>query len=175
MRESVILTQICTKKPDGRKYTHWVLRWCDSRGRWRSKSVGRIGKISKRKVAKLRKQKQIELETNPGRRNSSGTPTLGEFLELYAQTRKSELTSGTLELHRQTGRYLLGFLGESRRIESVQRADARAFKTPLANWDLAFVQKRKRRLTEATVNLHIRNARRIFCMALVVHLRNNAG
>ena len=88
-----------------------------------------------------------------------------------------------MALHRQTGRYLLAFLGANCRLDNVRRPDARAFKTALAAGDLAFVnkpkrpeaktpgdprgsKKRTRTLAGATVNLHIRNARKIFAMAV---------
>lgn len=166
MRETVVLTSIARKKPSGRKYTYWVLRWLDTVGRWRSKSLGPADRLSKRQAEKLRRQKQVELDRNPARRNVPKAPTLGEFLEAYYVVRQAELAPGTLELHRQTGRYLVGFFGENQRLDAVARTDARAFRAALASGDMAFVQKRKRALSEATVNMHMRNARKMFGVAV---------
>ncbi len=166
MRESVNLTKIKTKKANGQVYEYWVLRWFGTNGKQRSQSLGRVDKLSKRQAEKLRRQKQNELEQNPGRRNVATSPTLGEFLSTYFENRKSELAPGTLELHQQTARYLKGYLGDCRRLNNVHRADARAFKAALAAGKLAYLNKRKCKLAEATVNMHIRNARRMFGMAL---------
>jgi integrase len=166
MRESVVLTKICRKKPNGQKYAYWVLRWFDTNGKWRSKSLGRVGKISKRMAEKLRRKRQSELDEHPGRRNVTQAPKLGEFLNTYLCVRESELAPGTLELHRQTGRYLLGYFGANRRLNSIQRAHVRAFKAALAAEKLSSVQKKKRKLSEATVAMHIRNARKIFGTAV---------
>ncbi len=166
MRESVNLAKIGTKKPNGRVYEYWVLRWFAINGKQRSQSIGRVGKMSKRQAEKMRRQKQAELDRNPGRRNVSAAPSLGEYLQLYFQNRQSELAPGTIALHEHTAKYLKGFLGEARRLDAVQRADARAFKAALAAGELVYLNKRKQMPAEATVNMHIRNARRIFGMAL---------
>ncbi len=95
-------------------------------------------------------------------------PQLGPFLKKYYADRRTELASGTLVLHQQTGRYLVGFFGEQRRLDSISRADARGFKTALANGDLVHVNKRQREkeMSAPTVDLHIRNARKMFNHAL---------
>jgi len=166
MGDSVSLTQITKTKSNGMSYSYWVLRWFATNGKWCSKSLGPVNKLSKRQAEKLRSQKQTELQSSPGRRNVTGAPTIKDYLEQYYANRRLELASGTLELHMQTGRYLKGFFGENTRLGNIQRADARAFKAALANGDLMFVNTKKRNLVEATVNLHIRNARKIFGIAV---------
>jgi integrase len=166
MKDSVILTQIKKTKSNGISYSYWVLRWFATNGKWCSKSLGPVNKLSKRQAEKLRSQKQTELQSSPGRRNVTGMPTIKDYLEQYYANRQSELAGGTLELHMQTGRYLKGFLGENTRLGNIQRADARAFKAALANGDLMFVNTKKHKLVEATVNMHIRNARKIFGIAV---------
>src|SRR5262249_52615142 len=120
--------------------------------------------LSKRKAEKLRRKKEAELANNPGRRDVSRSPELGQFLKDYLAARKSELASGSHELHVQTARYLEGFFGSHRRLETINRAEARAFKTALGNNELAHVNKQKRKspLAAATVDQHIRNARTMF-------------
>jgi integrase len=166
MRESVNLTRKTTRKPDGRSYTYWVLRWFDRAGKQHGRTIGRVDKVSKRKAEKLRREKERELASYPGRRNISRAPELETFLENYYKARRAELAPGTLELHQQTGKYLKAFFGTAVRLDAISRYDARAFKTALANGDLAHVNKRKRDLTPETVDLHIRNARTMLNHAL---------
>jgi len=71
-----------------------------------------------------------------------------------------------MELHQQTGKYLLAFFGEDRHVDTISRQDARAFKAALAAGELQHVNSRKTGVMAAsTVNLHIRNARKIFTVA----------
>src|SRR5436190_10547105 len=111
MRDAVILAQNTVRKPDGREYVYWVLRWFSADGKKHGKVIGRTNELSKRQAEKRRRQKESELETNPGRRDVSRSPELGPFVERYLATRKLELAPGTHELHEQTGRYLEGFFG----------------------------------------------------------------
>ncbi|MDP7289923.1 MAG: site-specific integrase, partial [Phycisphaerae bacterium] len=170
MNESVNLCKTTIKKPNGTKYVYWVLRWRDTSGKHHGKNIGRTNKMSKRQAEKLRQAKALELFSQPGRRNVSGSPALGEYLDGYYEARKSELAPGTMKLHKQTGRYLKGFFGETRHLDSIQRPEARAFKTALANGELVKVnrekKKRKKLISPSTVNLNIRNARTIFNMAV---------
>lgn len=148
-------------------YTYWVLRWRDGDGRRRNQSLGTTDEISKRQAEKLRVQKQLEFEAKPTLRLNSGT-TLGELLTYYVRNRRKDLRDGTIELHEQTARYLTGYFGEERRIGTITAADARLFKTELANGELAKVNQRKykRTMSRETVNRHIREARVIFAMAV---------
>jgi integrase len=157
-----------TRHHKGKSYRYWFLRWSGSDGRRRKKCLGRVDEISKRQAEKLRQAKQNELEAQPGRRDMTRSPELGPFLERYYASRKGELRPGTMELHQQTGCYLLGFFGERRRLDSITRADARAFKTALTNGDLARVNKRPRRKPPEppSVDRHIREARTIFGLAV---------
>src|SRR5262245_46911212 len=58
--------------------------------------------------------------------------------------------------------------GGGRSLDTINRADARALKTTLANGELAHVNKRQRRkgLEATTVDQHVRNARTMFNRAL---------
>ena len=124
--------------------------------------------MSRRQAEKLRQAKQNELEAQPGRRDVTRSPELGPFIDGYLASRKGELRPGTLELHQQTGRYLVGYFGEKRRIDAITRADARAFKTALGEGELAQVNKRphKKPPEPSSVDRHIREARAIFGMAV---------
>lgn len=103
MREAVNLCRQSVKKANGKRYTYWVLRWRDASQKHHGKVIGRADKLSKRQAEKLRRGKQLELAKQPGRRNMSRSPFLGEFLQTYYESRRSELAPGTLELHKQTG------------------------------------------------------------------------
>lgn len=153
---------------NGKKYEYWVIRWFSSDGKRLSKSLGKTNKMSSRQARKRRDEKQRELDDNPGRRDAGPAPSLKKFLDDYKEARKRELAKGTLLLHSQTTRYLLGFFGEHRKLDTITRPEARRFKTALANGDLAHVNKRKREklLAMTTVDENIRNAKTIFNHAM---------
>ncbi len=159
---NVSLHQQTDRKAGGKSYTYWVLRWHGPDGRRRGERLGPVTKLSKRKAEKLRKEKELELGMNPGRNIPARAPLLQAFVDDYLKSRKSEVKPGTLELHEQTTRYLLGFFGATRRLDAISRHDARAFKTALSAGELAHVNKKQRTLTTVTVDLHIRNARTLF-------------
>jgi hypothetical protein len=73
----------------------------------------------------------------------SQAPTVTSFLEFYFAARATELAPASLELHRQTGRYLQAFFGPDRRLDEIMRHDARAFKTALAAGDLVHANTRQ--------------------------------
>jgi integrase len=158
------------QKYKGKIYVYWILRWPDSTGRRRAKIIGKAGKdgLSRRQAEKVRQEKQNELDAKPGRRDVLHAPELGAFLEGYYAARTGELAEGTLELHRQTGRYLVAFFGEKRRLDTVAPAQARAFRTALGRGELARANKRdsKKPPEPTTVDRHVREARTIFRMAL---------
>ncbi len=167
MSTPVTLSEQTTRR-NGKSYTYWVIRWQATDGRRLGKTLGRTDKISRRQAEKLRRQKELELQANPGRRDVSRSPELGEFLDSYYEARRTELAPGTMELHRQTGRYLIGFFGEHRRLDSIRRPEARAFKTALADGNLAHVNKRRKDgpMAPTTVDQHVRHARKFFNHAL---------
>ena len=166
MRRSVDLSKQATVNKHGKRYAYWVIRWYDAAGKRRSQHVGRVDQLSKRQAENLRRQKEADLRSKPGRRNISRAPALAAFLEFYYAARATELAPGSLELNRQTGRYLQAFFGPDRRLDEVMRHDARAFKTALAAGDLMHANKRQVKPGPVTVALHIRNARTIFNRAV---------
>jgi hypothetical protein len=121
MRDTVNLCRNTVRKANGAKYSYWVLRWRDASGKHHGKTIGRVGEMSKRQAEKLRQQKALELAGRPGRRSVSRAPVLGDFLEAYYAAREAELAPGTMELHRQTGRYLAGFFGSGTSLDNIQR------------------------------------------------------
>lgn len=177
----------------GKQYSYWVIRWYGSDGKRHGKTLGRTDELSRRQAEKLRQKKELELQSNPGRRDVSRSPDLGEFVSRYLADRKVELAAGTYELHERTGRYLVAHFGDRRRLEAITRADARGFKTALSGESFAEQVKkkamqssedstgrpgkRKRKaptgpnsLAIGTVDQHIRQARVIFQHALDLDL-----
>jgi integrase len=156
-----------TRTAYGKVYRYWQLRWFGLDERLYSESIGRMDKVSRRQVEKRRMAKEMELFGSPGKLTPSRVPILADFCKAYIEARKSEVAPGTIELHEMTNRYLKAQLGEERRIDTITRFDARAFKTALAKGDLVRVNERKHGPpTAATVDLHIRNARTMFNRAV---------
>lgn len=154
-------------------YRYWVARWTDDTGRRRSRNLGRADRgaprrLSKRAAGVKARELEMELARSPRQRNQPATMGLGEFLRRYLADRTGELGRGTWALHAKTGAYLAGFFGDRRRLDSIRRDEARAFKSALADGALNHLSKRKapRPMQAATVDLHIRNARTLFNRAL---------
>lgn len=159
MNPNVALTTQSVTGPNGRRYTYWQLRWFGADGRRYSENIGRVDKLSKRQANRLRQEKENELKTHPVRRELSRIPPLGQFLSTYLDSRRSELSPRTHELHEQTGRYLKAHFSEHRRIDEIKRYHAREFKTALSNGNLQRINKRRHAsMQPTTVDLHIRNA-----------------
>jgi hypothetical protein len=110
MRRSVDLSKQATVNKHGKRYVYWVIRWYEASGKRRSQHLGRADQLSRRQAENLRRQKEAELRSNPERRNISRAPTVASFLKFYLKARVTELAPGSLELHRQTGRYLQAYL-----------------------------------------------------------------
>jgi integrase len=150
-------------------YKYWVLRWFSSDGRQRGQSIGRVdgpNKISRRVAEMKRARKEQEISEYLGRRDITHAPVLSQFLEIYLASRRVELSPGTLKLHQQTAKYLLAYFKSDPRIDDITKLAARDFKTALANGDIKHINKRPKDLKLATVDIHIRNARKMFAQAL---------
>ena len=133
MNPGVQLTQYTAKK-NGKQYDYWSLRWYDSRGKRRARNIGAASGpkgLSKRQAEMARMKLEQELALRPQRRDMTLTPRLGEYLDRYLSIRKTDLGSGTYELHGRTGKYLLEFFGPDRRISEIQKPQARDFKSAL--------------------------------------------
>lgn len=160
-RRTVYLEKIRIKTPK-KVYEYWMLRWWGTDGKEHGTSIGRTNKMSRRQAEKVRQEKQLEFANHPSRRSVKRAPYLEDYLDSYYQARQSELAPGTLELHKLTGRYLVGFFGKSQRIDKITRSMARAFKTALAAGKLARVNKVRKvfakNMAASTVELNVRNA-----------------
>lgn len=164
MRLSRTIPVSISKQKTG-KYTYWCLRWYDSNGSRRGKTVGRVdgpNKISKRQAEVLRSRMHFEVNNNPGRRDAVTGLSLDNYFDRYLTARTSEVAPGTLYLHQLTIKYLLAYFGTDRKIERITRLEARDFKTALSAGKLKHINKRQQDMKPSSVDLHIRNARTIF-------------
>ena len=162
-QEIVVYLSKYESKKGKKVYHYWRLQWMDSASKNRSKSIGAVAKLSQRQAEKIRKQHEFDFNVNPEQRDKLKAPTLKEFLERYYSIR-TDIRPGTLELHRQTGRYLIGYFGENRRIDTIQKVDADVFRAALANGELKHVNKGRRQanLNITTVDMNMRNSRSMF-------------
>jgi hypothetical protein len=136
----------------GKTHSYWYLRWLGSDGKKHGKSLGRVEKYSKRQAEKLRQAKENELSERPGRRDVGRAPELGAFLEEYYASRRGEISEGTMDLHRQTGRYLIGYFGAGHRIDQIGPREARNFKTALSEGNLGVCPSIRSEATQAFAN-----------------------
>lgn len=163
----VTLSTHSSRAATGKRYTYYQLRWFGADGKRYSQNLGRVGELSKRQAEKLRQAKELELRQRPGLASPGRIPTLAGFLETYIESRRSELASGSLELHEHTAKYLKGYFGDERRLDQITRYDAREFKTALAKGQLAKLNKRVfKTISPQTVDQHVRNARTMFNRAV---------
>ena len=148
--------------------TYWTLRWFGSDGRHRGQTIGRAdgpNSLSRRHAELRRLHKEQEINERPGRRDASSW-TLSCLFDFYTTSKRSELALGTLRLYQQAAKYLFAYFGKERLIDHITKADARAFKTALANGDLMYVNKlRKTKPTPSTVDKHVRTVRSLFNFA----------
>lgn len=156
---------------------YWQAAWKDSMGKVRGKSLGPKKKVSKRQAGVLCRRLERQLGLVPALRDQVKPPTLGRWLATHLRD-STHLAPGTRDVHRMTSRYLLayasstGVTGWRMPLTDWGTEMASAFRSALARGDLIHVHRfskttewRTRRdepLSEATVALHTRNAKRIF-------------
>ena len=75
-------------KQTSKGHAYWVIRWMASDGRRPGKNLGRVDTISKRQAEKMRRQKEIELETHPGSVMSGAAPSWRSSLNATMPTER---------------------------------------------------------------------------------------
>jgi hypothetical protein len=167
MKTTTVTVTTTTVKSAKGTYKYWRARWYDDSGQRRTRLMGAVSEVSKRQANTAAARLQHDLSTSVRQRNCPGAVSLAGFVADYL-TARSELGPGTLALHEQTTRYLLGHFGDRQPIDRITRSAARAFKTALARGELASISRTRkpRPLSAATVDLHVRNARTMFGRAL---------
>ena len=153
----MILSQTVTLSSNGK---YWQAFYYDSMGRRRAKSLGPKKKFSKRKAKVLCDRFAAELNLNPGKADTNRPIRLDELVDRYLQGR-TDLQETTLDLHRLTARYLKQFFDEEMRIDRITRAMASDWRSAMARGKLS-LGKSERTMAEASVCIHVRNARTIF-------------
>lgn len=143
---------------------YWQAFYYDSMGRRRAKSLGPKKRLSRRKAKVLCDRLAAELRLNPGKADAAPPVRLAEFIDRYLQSR-TDLRQTTLNLHRLTRRYLERFFGEDMRIDRIRRSMASDWRSQMARGKLG-LDGSERVMTEASVCVHVRNARTIFNHAL---------
>jgi len=168
----------------GKRVTYYVLRWSDSRGKYREKSLGRSkttgGTMTKREAEKERERFEHSLVKGDVPRDRPKSMTLGVFYDHYRERRRQgqsgrgylrgapKLSESTITDHSMTLRYLNEHFGAARSIDSISIADAEAFIESLVDGDLVEARENRnestpdRAIGEQTVRKHIRNAKAAF-------------
>jgi len=140
---------------------YWQAFYYDSTGRRKAKSLGPKKELSKRQAKVMCDRLAADFQLNPGHAGQQKSWRLNDYIERYLHSR-TDLDSSTLELHQLTTRYLLAFFSPNIRIDTITRAAASDWRTALAKGRLTKTSKP----AEATVCLHVRNAKVIFNYAV---------
>ena len=143
---------------------YWQALFYDSMGRRKAKSLGPKKSVSKRKAKTLCDRLAAELLLSPAKADAEKPMSLDDYTQRYMRSR-TDLQHATLELYRLTIEYLLGFFGGETRIDRITRAMAADWRTGMATGELT-LHRKHRRLAEASVCIHVRNARTMFNYAV---------
>jgi len=139
---------------------YWQARWRDHLGRQHAKGLGSRAKITRR--AAQHRVDLLQLELNSGRTEPGDAPALRDYAERYLRNRP-RLAPGTVELYRQTIRYLLAYFGDAIRMDQITPADAADWRAALERGELAGANRRMRGVpSEPTVCRSVREAKAIF-------------
>jgi len=139
---------------------YWRARWVDAKGERRSQSLGPIAKVSKSAALRACRELGTGMMLDPWTRTPNDGPTLAIWKDRYLALRRDELRPRVVTLHEQTIGYLIAFLGGELRIGAVSKGNAAEFRAWLSG--LKEADNKTPRMTDATVCLHVRNARVFF-------------
>ena len=139
----------------------WRATWYDSNGKRQRQCIGSKAKLTKRQALQKCYALATEHIVRPASLSKEKAPMLKAWTDHFIANRP-ELSDKTRELYRYTIALLIGEFGADEPIDSIDRFAARAWRTMLA--------KKKdeggKGMAEATVCLHVRNAKTIFNMAV---------
>ena len=145
---------------------YWQARWYDRAGQRCSQGLGAKATTSRRKAMESCAAIAAEFARDPALASTEDM-TVGQWVQLYPGE-TGDLDPRTVKLHAITGRYLTECLGDTMLMRDVGPEHVRRF----AKWLSAQEINRddgkggKRRMGAATVNAHLRNAGRMFEVAL---------
>jgi len=160
MRETVILSTEKKRLKSGREVEYWICRWHDSRGKYRSKSLGRKNKLTHKQARKKAVTLQVEFEKNAAIRSSKRL-TLKELAETFIEFKKTRWSKSSLKRNKNFLGVVIDFFGEKTSIDSIRRLDATQLETALS--------KRQGRTGNAernTINCYLRIACAMFKFAV---------
>ena len=143
---------------------YWQAFYYDNIGKRRAKSLGPKKKMSKRQAKVKCDRFAAELCLNPFKVDSRCAPNLDKFLQRYLNNR-TDLKSSTKGLYRLTKEYLLEFFGEDVRINRISRPMAADWRAAMASGKLV-LNKNGKKNKEASVCIHVRNAKTMFNQAV---------
>lgn len=123
---------------------YWKGTWTDTNGRTHSRSLGNRAKVTKREA--MRKLTAL-VEKGAKQAKRAQRHELGDEIEAWLDDRS--LSDSSQRAYEDTGRRLIEHFGKTRRVGTITRADAAAFRTKIAD----------RGVAENTVRKHIRHAR----------------
>ncbi len=136
---------------------YWQAFYYDTIGNRRAKSLGPKKKLSKRQAKVMCDRFAAELHLKPVSGLHGRSFRLGDYLDRYIASR-IDLRPRTLLMHKRTKKFLLDYFGADIRIDKINRAMASDWRMTLAKGKLT----KTPRPSEATVCLHVRNAKVIF-------------
>ena len=143
---------------------YWQARYYDSAGNRRTKSLGSKKNLSKRQAKVKCNRLAAELTLNPGIADTGRPIKLGDLFIRYLDSR-TDLRNATLKLHRSTTKYLREFFGAEIYIDRITRAMGSNWRAAMATGKLSSNPKRET-MAEASVCIHVRNAKTIFNHAM---------
>ena len=139
---------------------YWQALYYDNTGQRRAKGLGPKKDLSRRKAKVMCDRLAVELYLNPAIGNSRTSLTLDKFLKRYIDNR-TDIRGSTKGLYELSQKYLLEFFGREARIDRITRAMAADWRAAMASDKLALNRKGKK-MGEASVCIHVRNAKTIF-------------
>jgi len=139
---------------------YWQAFYYDTTGKRRAKGLGPKKKLSKRQAKLKCDRLAAELNLHPFKADGQRAPSLEKLIRRYIENR-TDLKPATKELYELTEKYLLEFFGRDIRIDRITRAMAADWRAAMAKGKLVLNQNKKK-IKEASVCIHVRNAKTIF-------------
>ena len=84
----VTLHKVSRPRPRGRPRHVWMLRWYGTDGKRYGETLGEVGKVTKREVSAVRREKQSKFDCKLERPDKPKQMTLSEFHPYYLDRRQ---------------------------------------------------------------------------------------
>jgi integrase len=139
---------------------YWQAFYYDTTGKRRAKSLGPKKELSRRQAKIMCDRLAVELNLNPGMADTGRPVKLDDLIMRYLKSR-TDVRQATLSSHELTGKYLKEFFGPEIYIDRITRAMASSWRAAMARGELS-LDRHRRIMTEASVCIHVRNAKTIF-------------